>query len=135
MLEVIQDQRPGPADEAPAAPLPAAPELSRKGVIINYPQFRFWHKEAVAEGLRQQPLNLYIHMPYCIQRCAYCYFKTTTLKENRLADIDTYVRAVCAELALGARRFALAQRPVRTVYFGGGTPSLMPEESIDRLFA
>jgi oxygen-independent coproporphyrinogen-3 oxidase len=138
MLEIIQDQPPGPGDEAPAAPLPAAPELSqlsRKGVIINYPQFRFWHKEAVAEGLQQQPLNIYIHMPYCIQRCAYCYFKTTTLKENRLADIDTYVRSVCAELALGARHFALERRPVSTVYFGGGTPSLMPEESIDRLFA
>jgi oxygen-independent coproporphyrinogen-3 oxidase len=135
MLEIIQDQSPRPAGEAPAAPVPAPPELSRKGVIINYPQFRFWHKEAVAGGLQPQRLNVYVHMPYCIQRCAYCYFKTTTLKENRLADIDTYVRSVCAELALGARHFDLARRPVETVYFGGGTPTLMSEDSIDRLFA
>ncbi len=135
MLEIIKDQPAAPAEEAPAAAAPASPELSRKGVIINYPQFRFWHKEAVAAGLQPQALNIYVHMPYCIQRCAYCYFKTTTLKENRLADIDTYVRSVCAEMALGARHFGLEKRPVATVYFGGGTPSLMSEESIDRLFA
>ena len=135
MLEIIPDQPSMPPGEAPAGPEPGEPELSRKGFITTYPMFRFWHKDAVAEGLRPQPLNLYIHMPYCIQRCAYCYFKTTTLKENRLADIDRYVRAVCAELPLGARAFDLQQRPVETVYFGGGTPTLMSEESIDRLFA
>jgi oxygen-independent coproporphyrinogen-3 oxidase len=133
MLEIIQDQP--PPEGTQAAPGSAEPELSRKGVIINYPMFRFWHKDAVEEGLRPQPLNLYIHMPYCIQRCAYCYFKTTTLKENRLADIDLYVRSVCAELALGSRAFGLKNRPVETIYFGGGTPTLMSEDSIDRLFA
>jgi oxygen-independent coproporphyrinogen-3 oxidase len=138
MLEIIKDQPAAPLGETPAVSdrvEAVEPELSRKGVIINYPQFRFWNKDAVAEGLRPQPLNLYIHMPYCIQRCAYCYFKTTTLKENRLADIDLYVRSVAAELALGSRTFGLKQRPVETIYFGGGTPTLMSEDSIDLLFA
>jgi oxygen-independent coproporphyrinogen-3 oxidase len=135
MLEIIQDKPPAAPGEAQAAPEAAEPELSRKGVIINYPMFRFWNKDAVEEGLRPKPLNLYIHMPYCIQRCAYCYFKTTTLKENRLSDIDRYVQSVCAELALGSRKFGLKERPVETIYFGGGTPTLMSEENIDRLFA
>ena len=60
------------------------PDLSRKGFIITYPMFRYWNKESVPEGLKPKPLNLYVHTPYCIQRCAYCYFKTTTLKDNRL---------------------------------------------------
>lgn len=111
------------------------PDLSRKGFIITYPMFRYWHKDAVEEGLRPQPLNVYIHMPYCIQRCAYCWFKTTTLKENRLKEIDRYVSAVCQELALASEHFDLKKRPVETVYFGGGTPSLMTEENIDRLFS
>lgn len=122
MLEIATDQ-------------PRRPELSRRGVILTYPMFRYWHKAALAEGQKPQPLNLYVHMPYCIQRCAYCYFKTTTLKENRLAEIDRYVQAVCRELELLSRHFGLAQRPVETVYFGGGTPTLMTEENIDRLFA
>jgi oxygen-independent coproporphyrinogen III oxidase len=111
------------------------PDLSRKGFIITYPMFRYWHKDAVEEGLRPQPLNVYIHMPYCIQRCAYCWFKTTTLKENRLKEIDRYVSAVCQELALASKHFDLKKRPVETVYFGGGTPSLMTEDNIDRLFS
>jgi oxygen-independent coproporphyrinogen-3 oxidase len=134
MLEIIPDQPQASLQEEPAAAT-GQPDLSRRGFIITYPMFRYWHKDAVEEGLRPPPLNLYIHMPYCIQRCAYCYFKTTTLKENRLRDIDRYVSSVCRELALGARHFNLKGRPVETVYFGGGTPTLMSEENIDKLFA
>jgi oxygen-independent coproporphyrinogen-3 oxidase len=113
----------------------ARPELTRRGFILTYPMFRYWGKEQVADGMKPAPLNLYVHMPYCIQRCAYCYFKTTTLKENRLQEIDRYVLSVCREIELGAQRFQLGARPVETVYFGGGTPSLMSEDNIDRLFA
>lgn len=128
MLDIVKEQ--------PQAPRGGdRPDLSRTGFIITYPMFRYWHKDAVAEGLKPPPLNVYVHMPYCIQRCAYCWFKTTTLKENRLQEIDRYVRSVCKELALAAQRFDLKSRPVETVYFGGGTPTLMSEESIDRLFA
>jgi oxygen-independent coproporphyrinogen-3 oxidase len=134
MLEIAENQpqsnRPA---EGPVAPVPS--DVSRRGFIITYPMFRYWHKDAVADGLRPPPLNLYVHMPYCIQRCAYCYFKTTTLKENRLRDIDRYVNSVCRELALGSRHFDLKQRPVETIYFGGGTPTLMSEENIDKLFS
>jgi oxygen-independent coproporphyrinogen-3 oxidase len=131
MLEITPDL----PSQDPEATIGNVPELSRKGFIITYPMFRYWNKGAVEEGLQSQPLNLYVHMPYCIQRCAYCWFKTTTLKENRLKEIDRYVTSVCRELALASRRFNLKERPVETVYFGGGTPTLMSEENIDRLFA
>jgi oxygen-independent coproporphyrinogen-3 oxidase len=121
--------------ENPEPAIGSIPELSRKGFIITYPMFRYWNNGAAKEGLDAQPLNLYVHMPYCIQRCAYCWFKTTTLKENRLKEIDRYVGSVCQELALASRLFNLKERPVETVYFGGGTPTLMSEENIDRLFA
>ena len=135
MLDIV----PGQPQVTPEDPEPTngagKPDLSRKGFIITYPMFRYWHKDAVGEGLRPQPLNVYIHMPYCIQRCAYCWFKTTTLKENRLQEIDRYVNSVCKELALASAHFDLKKRPVETVYFGGGTPTLMSEENIDKLFA
>jgi oxygen-independent coproporphyrinogen-3 oxidase len=134
MLEIATDQPQQPAGQEPS-PGAGKPDLSRQGVILTYPMFRYWNKAALGEGQKLQPLNVYVHMPYCIQRCAYCYFKTTTLKENRLAEIDQYVQAVCRELELLSRHFGLAQRPVETVYFGGGTPTLMTEDNIDRLFA
>jgi oxygen-independent coproporphyrinogen-3 oxidase len=128
MIDTTHDQpQPNPQD--------SKPDLSRKGFIITYPMFRYWQKDAVDVGLKPEPLNVYIHMPYCIQRCSYCWFKTTTLKENRLAEIDRYVSAVCRELELGSKHFDLKNRPVETVYFGGGTPSLMTEDNIDKLFA
>jgi oxygen-independent coproporphyrinogen III oxidase len=134
MLEIVKDspqQTPHDPEPAPAG----KPELTRKGFILTYPMFRYWGLESVEEGLNPAPLNLYVHMPYCIQRCAYCYFKTTTLKENRLEEIDRYVNAVCKEIELGAQHFKLSERPIETVYFGGGTPTLMSEANIDKLFA
>ncbi|HBL31203.1 MAG TPA: coproporphyrinogen III oxidase family protein [Acidobacteria bacterium] len=134
MLDIEKE----PSQETPD-PEPASdggkPALSRKGFIITYPMFRYWNKKALATGMKSQPLNVYIHMPYCIQRCAYCWFKTTTLRENRLKEIDQYVRSVCRELELASRYFDLGNRPVETVYFGGGTPTLLSEENIDHLFA
>lgn len=134
MLDVSNQPQPIPQDPE-SKDRADRPELSRTGFIITYPMFRYWHKDAVEEGLKPQPLNVYVHMPYCIQRCAYCWFKTTTLKENRLKEIDRYVSSVCKELELASRHFDLKQRPVETVYFGGGTPSLLTEENIDRLFS
>src|SRR5436305_15214342 len=114
MLNVLQDKT----------------ELTRRGFITTYPLFRFWRKEAADEGLSDKPLNVYVHLPYCIQRCHYCHYKTTTLKENQKSQIDRYVEALCHEIALGSRRFHLKERPATTLYFGGGTPTLLSEENI-----
>ena len=131
MLDIVQDQPQSSGPEPEAPPTNGRPPLSRSGFITTYPMFRYWHKDALAAGLDPQPLNVYIHMPYCIQRCAYCYFKTTTLKENRLQEIDRYVNSVCRDMELGSERFGLKDRPVQTVYFGGGTPTLMTEDNIE----
>jgi oxygen-independent coproporphyrinogen-3 oxidase len=134
MLDTAQDQpqQPHPESQPPVAH--ARPELSRRGFITTYPMFRYWNKESVEEGSQLRPLNVYVHMPYCIQRCAYCWFKTTTLKENRLAEIDRYVASVCREIEMASEHFDLKKRPVESVYFGGGTPSLMTEANIQLLF-
>lgn len=79
--------------------------------------------------------GIYIHIPFCKTRCVYCDFYSTT----RSADKDQYIRAACAELQM--RQSYLDGEPVRTIYFGGGTPSqLDPDdfraifECIDRLY-
>ena len=135
MIDITNDQ-PQIAPGTPRSPsYGPRPELSRKGFIITYPMFRYWGKESVEEGLAPKPLNLYVHTPYCIQRCAYCYFKTTTLKDNRLQEIDRYVSSVCKEIELISKHYDLKNRPIETVYFGGGTPTLLTEENIDKLFS
>ncbi len=135
MLDIANDSAEAAHQDPELTNRAGGPELSRKGFIITYPMFRYWNKDAVEEGLKPKPLNLYVHTPYCIQRCAYCYFKTTTLKDNRLQEIDQYVSSVCKEIELVSQHYDLKNRPIETVYFGGGTPTLLTEENIDRLFS
>jgi oxygen-independent coproporphyrinogen III oxidase len=117
MLNVIQDDL----------------EVTRRGFVTNYPDFRQWRKEAVDQGLNRQPLNVYLHLPYCIQRCAYCHYKTTTLRDTQLSEIDRYVDSLCCEIKVATERFHLRERPAISVYFGGGTPTLLSPANIERV--
>lgn len=61
---------------------------------------------------------LYVHIPYCHRKCTYCAFYSTVTK----GDKQAYVDALCEELR---RRCHCMPHPLRTVYFGGGTPTLL----------
>jgi oxygen-independent coproporphyrinogen-3 oxidase len=71
------------------------------------------------------PHHLYVHVPFCRLVCAYCDFVTVG---GRRAEIPRYVDALLAELALRA-----APGELRTIYFGGGTPSLLPAGQVARV--
>ncbi len=72
--------------------------------------------------------GLYLHIPFCKSRCAYCDFFSTTKGE---AVRSAFVDALCRELVL--RRSYAGGAPVATVYFGGGTPSQLPAEDVARI--
>lgn len=109
-------------------------EPTRKGFLTNYPPFRYWRPAAVESFFEARPLNVYVHVPYCVQRCAYCFYKVTTLGDSRKAEIDRYVAALCQEIERVAEQHHLAERPVRTIYFGGGTPTLLSRDNMSRIF-
>lgn len=71
--------------------------------------------------------GLYVHIPFCKQRCIYCDFYSTT----RIHEVARYVQAVAAEAAL--RVIELKGEPLTTVYIGGGTPSMLGAEQLVRL--
>ncbi|HKG01614.1 MAG TPA: radical SAM family heme chaperone HemW [Conexibacter sp.] len=81
-------------------------------------------------GLGARPFGVYVHVPFCATRCGYCDFNTYTAAE--LTDGGArggYVAAVLAELALARRVLGDAAPPAETVFFGGGTPTLLaPDE-------
>ncbi len=77
--------------------------------------------------MTQASLSLYLHIPFCRHRCAYCDFNTyTSLMDLREEYADALV-AEMAQVAGGVRR------PVHTVFLGGGTPSLMSPASLERI--
>ena len=71
--------------------------------------------------------GIYIHIPFCAKRCIYCGFFSTVRQE----EAARYVQAVCRELEL--RKNYLEGAPVKTVYFGGGTPSRLTPEQIGQI--
>lgn len=72
------------------------------------------------------PHSIYLHIPFCRHRCGYCDFNTYAGSEELIPD---YVNALCKEIEIIATN-AQARIPVHTIFFGGGTPSLLPARQI-----
>lgn len=78
----------------------------------------------------RDPFSVYVHLPYCAKRCPYCDFNTYVV---HAIPEERYVETLVREAAFAAQQPAWAKRPVRSVFFGGGTPSLFSPASIARL--
>src|SRR5262245_10222573 len=108
--------------------------------VSNYPPYSFWkpeQRDSVERVLattpaESVPLGLYLHIPFCRQRCDFCYFKVYTDKSSK--DIRRYLDGVRRELELYAARPRFAARRPLFVYFGGGTPSYLSAEQLRELF-
>ena len=70
--------------------------------------------------------GVYVHIPYCIQRCHYCDF--TTFEQSQLMPPKDYISLIIQEIRL--RASMIPSKLMESIYFGGGTPSLMPTEFI-----
>ena len=88
---------------------------------------------AALEGALARAFGVYVHVPFCATRCGYCDFNTYTPGELDGASPASYVDAALAELRIAARALAVVPRAATTVFFGGGTPTLLPVREIGRL--
>jgi len=88
--------------------------------------------EKTLSGLKNPlPLALYIHIPWCVRKCPYCDFNSHELKDN-LAE-SQYIDALIADLEQAIP--SIWGRKLRSIFIGGGTPSLFSAAAIDRLLA
>ena len=72
--------------------------------------------------------GIYIHIPFCKQRCRYCSFFSSTNEEKKREYID----ALCKELCM---RKNYTESNVDTIYIGGGTPSTLQKDDFEKIFA
>ena len=86
-------------------------------------------------------LGLYIHIPFCASRCIYCGFYSTVpakKKDERLSVEECYVNAICHEMELRAEKNSDMSggrtSGLSTIYLGGGTPSQLSFESLQKIF-
>ena len=104
--------------------------------VSNYPPFSQWKSEFVPHALDalnqppriDDPLGLYIHIPFCRKRCHFCYFKVYT--DKNASEIEVYLDALIKENELYSRMPAFQGRQLRFAYFGGGTPSYVSEKQL-----
>lgn len=92
----------------------------------------------VLEGAGGRRFGVYLHVPFCRVRCGYCDFNTYTADELRGASRAGYPDQATAEVRFAGavlRESGLPDRPVSTVFFGGGTPTLLPASELGRMLA
>ncbi len=117
-------------------------EKTRAGgyFVTNYPPFSHWSSDEttdVQERLAQtpdmpdNPLGLYLHIPFCRQRCHFCYFRVYTDKNAK--QIHNYNQGLIEELRMMASQPFIQGRPLHFVYFGGGTPSYLSVKQLTEL--
>src|SRR5215210_2659879 len=76
------------------------------------------------------PAGIYLHIPFCKSRCSYCDFATDVYKNGGV--VERYVEALCSEIR--NLKFEI-QKSADTIYFGGGTPSLLSSNQVGRILA
>ena len=93
---------------------------------------------SVAEGASERRFGVYVHVPFCRVRCGYCDFNTYTAEELRGTRRSDYAEQAQAEISLARSvldRAGLPSRAPSTVFFGGGTPTLLPAAELTGMLA
>jgi putative oxygen-independent coproporphyrinogen III oxidase len=86
---------------------------------------------SATRGLGERPFGVYVHVPFCAVRCGYCDFNTYTATElGGGASQAAYATTAVGELRLARRVLGQADLPAATVFFGGGTPTLLPADDL-----
>ena len=78
-------------------------------------------------NIKKQMAGIYVHIPFCKQRCSYCAFYSTTLYNIK----ESYVDALCKEIAM--RKDYADNAHIETIYLGGGTPSTLSMEQLQKI--
>jgi putative oxygen-independent coproporphyrinogen III oxidase len=83
--------------------------------------------------IHKSPTAAYIHLPFCRRRCYYCDFAISVVGDTPLKDdslmVRDYVEHLCQEIKLTA----IKHEPLQTIFFGGGTPSLLPVKQLEAI--
>lgn len=119
------------------------PEPAEGNLFVSaYPPFSCWKADCSSDFERilqsspdrqgDVPLGLYVHIPFCLQRCQFCYYRSIANPASDL--IDSYLDALISEIRLYGEAPRLKGRKLAFAYFGGGTPALLSPDQMQRLF-
>lgn len=106
-------------------------KLNRENFIVQYPPLVCLSPQEVDNMWDTKEINLYLHLPYCKKKCSFCYYKSFELGDEPIPDF--YLDALKEEIEIYLRKPQLQNIVLRSLYIGGGTPSLLSEKQIETL--
>ena len=109
-------------------------ELTRTDFTFQYPPFNLLQVKDSNILQQKQPLHIYVHIPYCKTKCRYCYYKLWAVGEDATDEIDNYLGLLSKEIEIVSRQAEVQACGVKSLYIGGGTPTLLSLDQLTRLF-
>jgi len=106
-------------------------ELKREDFLAQYPPLYFLNKADVANIWDKEEIHLYVHIPYCAKKCGFCYYKSFPIGNAPIPD--EYFEALKTEIEIYANMPEVQSKCLRSIYLGGGTPTLLSEKQIETL--
>lgn len=103
--------------------------LDRMEFINQYPPFALMKPSPVETLFTGRPAHLYVHLPFCKHKCGYCFFKS--FENHDRPYVDGYLSALKAEIDIYCEMPAVRTRTFKSLYFGGGTPTLLQEDQLE----
>lgn len=111
-------------------------KLTREDFINQYPPSNFLNKRDKEYMWQKERYNLYIHIPFCQEKCDFCYYKTQILGDKPVPD--EYIQALLKEIEMVSVLPQVQRKMASSVYFGGGTPTKLSVEQmkliLDKIF-
>lgn len=89
-------------------------------------------EKKLSQSLKRKNVSLYINIPFCPTRCAYCSFTMSNVKTSQQL-VDSYFEALMKDLEYTSELFEKMTISVHSIYIGGGTPTILNENQLDRL--
>jgi oxygen-independent coproporphyrinogen III oxidase len=101
-------------------------ELKREDFISQYPPLYLLNKEDVTGLWDKEEIHLYVHFPFCVNKCDFCYYKSFQIGRSGIPD--SYLDLLKKEIELYSCMPDVRNKVIRSIYYGGGTPTLMTEQ-------
>ena len=112
---------------------PPVPIWARRGLTETGPEAWTAVQATAATVDPARPLCIYVHVPFCARKCAFCDCYSFRLEQHVEREVSSYLGRLEHELELWSRVPGLARRPVSTVHLGGGTPTFLGRPGLTRL--
>lgn len=106
-------------------------ELRREDFIAQYPPLSSLNKAEIKGIWEKEEIHLYVHIPYCAKKCGFCYYKSFTAGSNGVPD--EYIEALKKEIDIYSSMPEVQSKSIRSLYLGGGTPTLLTEKQLESL--